>query len=161
MRKISSGKLHYLFFWLFFFPGLFLAYFFRRFLYNLLTNPIINKNGTSILIACNKSDLVTANSVEKITKDIEAELYAFFSRDFLLENFLNILLFFTLICFLRNELRSSKTATPGAAEKEDEVFLGIEGEKISLKQLPLPITFTTCSVKANKIDGILDFVKSS
>jgi signal recognition particle receptor subunit beta len=46
-----------------------------RYLYSLFTNPIINKNNIPFLIACNKTDLVTANSVEKITKEIEIELY--------------------------------------------------------------------------------------
>jgi len=104
------------------------------YLYTLFTNRTINKNNTPILIACNKSDLVTANSVESITKEIEKEL---------------------------NELRKSKTATPGAAEKDDEVFLGIEGEAISLKQLPLLISSTKCSVKSNQLQSVIDFIKNS
>jgi len=105
-----------------------------EYLYTLLTNPNINKHSTPFLIVCNKTDLVTANSVDKITKELEAEL---------------------------NELRKSKTATPGHADKEDEVFLGIEGEKISLKHLPLSITCTACSVKSNQLQNVVDFIKHS
>lgn len=46
-----------------------------RFLFDLFTNKVINGRSTPILIACNKSEMVTAKQKEFIQTELEEELY--------------------------------------------------------------------------------------
>jgi signal recognition particle receptor subunit beta len=46
-----------------------------RFLFDLFTNKTVNRRRTPILIACNKSEMVTAKRKEFIQSELEKELY--------------------------------------------------------------------------------------
>lgn len=45
-----------------------------EYLYDILAKPVVQKERTPILVACNKSDLITALSVEKIKFMLETEM---------------------------------------------------------------------------------------
>ena len=47
-----------------------------NYLYLILMNPAVNKSETPILIACNKSEMLTAQSPDAIRKQLEKELCA-------------------------------------------------------------------------------------
>jgi len=100
-------------------------------LYALFTDKFLYNNEIPFHIACNKSEMITSKSVEHIQTIIEEEL---------------------------NAVRSSRTAAPGQEEQENQVYLGIEKEKLSLSQLPFPVTFSTCSVKNGNTKEILKFI---
>jgi len=103
------------------------------YLYDVLTNPVVSKNQLPVFIACNKSELVTARAKEYIQKAIELEL---------------------------NELRRSRTATPGQAEQDGEVYLGIEGEQFKFEHLGFPVSLGEVSAKVGSLDAVKSFVLS-
>jgi len=100
-------------------------------LYALFTDKFLYNNEVPFHIACNKSEMMTSKSVEHIKTVIEEEL---------------------------NAVRSSRTAAPGQEEQENQIYLGIEKEQLSLSQLPFPVTFGSCSVKNGDTKEILKFI---
>uniref|UniRef100_A0A6B2LNJ9 Signal recognition particle receptor subunit beta n=1 Tax=Arcella intermedia TaxID=1963864 RepID=A0A6B2LNJ9_9EUKA len=102
-------------------------------LYELLTNAFVYNNAIPLLVACNKSEMTTSKGVDHIKSLLESEL---------------------------NEVRSSRTATPGM-DQENEIFLGVENEKLVFSQIPVPIQFIGCSVKNNEIKELLSFIENS
>jgi len=103
------------------------------YLYDVFTNPVVSKNQLPVFIACNKSELVTARPKEYIQKAVEMEL---------------------------NELRRSRTATPGQAEQDGEVYLGIEGEQFKLDHLSFPVTLAEVSAKDGSLEAVKSFIAS-
>lgn len=59
---------------------------------------------------------------------------------------------------LRNELRSSRAATPGQQDTEDKVFLGVLGDSFDFSQLPFETTFAAISAKQGTIEPVLTFL---
>jgi len=58
-----------------------------------------------------------------------------------------------------NEVRDSRTATPGQEEQTD-IFLGTEKQKLTFSQLPYSIAFGSCSAKNNDIQNLKHFMNN-
>ncbi|KAI8136532.1 signal recognition particle receptor beta subunit-domain-containing protein [Fennellomyces sp. T-0311] len=106
-----------------------------EYLYNVLAQPQVQKQRIPILIACNKTDLITALPKEKIQQRLEMEI---------------------------NRLRSTRTAAVEQQESgmddEQEAFLGYEGEDFKFEQLDNNVDFETCSVEKDELEGITDWI---
>jgi signal recognition particle receptor subunit beta len=107
-----------------------------QFLFDLFTNKTQNKRRTPILIACNKTEMITAKSKDVIQSELEKEL---------------------------DELRqSSARGTLGDIDKKgktaEEISLGESDQPFKMEQLPFTISFVECSVKQGEVDAIKDFL---
>jgi len=105
-----------------------------KMLYSILTDNNYNKREIPMLIACNKSDKVTARKPFEIVDILLNEL---------------------------EELRRTQTSAPSQLEEDEaeQVYLGIEGEKLALSHLP-PINFKSCSVADGEISEVIQFIRS-
>eukprot|EP01128_Nolandella_sp_AFSM9_P000232 TRINITY_DN10404_c0_g1_i1.p1 TRINITY_DN10404_c0_g1~~TRINITY_DN10404_c0_g1_i1.p1 ORF type:complete len:270 (-),score=57.40 TRINITY_DN10404_c0_g1_i1:61-849(-) len=104
------------------------------YLYSLFTNHVVNDLQIPILIALNKSELLTAKSQHSVRTILEKEL---------------------------NELRSSQAATPGQQDSDDDIFLGILGQRFSIDQLPFEVSFAEISGKEGNVEPVLSFLRES
>lgn len=103
-----------------------------EYLYDVLAKSEVQKQRTPILIACNKSDMITALPVEKIKLMLEAEI---------------------------NRLRDTRTARVEQQEEdEQEAFLGYEGEEFKFDHIDNSIDFESCSVESKNVDNIKDWI---
>jgi len=103
-------------------------------LYELLVNKIVNKREVPFLIFCNKIDLGTAVPTTAIQSDLENEL---------------------------DQLRRTRQAMPqeiGSKDREDNVYLGLEGKPFKFDQVHFDVTFKEGSVKDKSISSIIDFI---
>ncbi|CAO3676724.1 unnamed protein product [Rhizopus stolonifer] len=104
-----------------------------EYLYDVLAKPQVQKNRTPVLIACNKSDMITALPTEKIRLMLETEI---------------------------NRLRATRTARVEQSEgDEGEVFLGYEGEDFKLEHVDNEVEFISCSVQNKDIEKIKDWIR--
>ncbi|KAI9474855.1 signal recognition particle receptor beta subunit-domain-containing protein [Zychaea mexicana] len=106
-----------------------------EYLYNVLAQQQVQKERIPILIACNKTDLITALPQEKIQERLEVEI---------------------------NRLRSTRTAAVEQQETslddEQEAYLGYEGEKFKFEHLDNDVQFETCSVEKDALDKVVDWI---
>ncbi|KAI7898954.1 signal recognition particle receptor beta subunit-domain-containing protein [Cokeromyces recurvatus] len=104
-----------------------------EYLYDILAKPIVQKQRIPILIACNKSDMITALPIEKIKTLLELEI---------------------------NRLRNTRTARVEQQEEDDEQeeFLGYEGEDFKLNHVDNRIDFESCSVENQDLANIKDWI---
>ncbi|EPB81104.1 hypothetical protein HMPREF1544_12189 [Mucor circinelloides 1006PhL] len=103
-----------------------------EYLYDVLAKPIVQKQRTPILIACNKADMITALPTEKIKLLLETEL---------------------------NRLRGTRTARVEQQESdEQEAFLGYEGEDFKFDHVDNDIEFESCSVENQDLEKIKDWI---
>eukprot|EP01090_Pellita_catalonica_P011235 TRINITY_DN2277_c0_g8_i1.p1 TRINITY_DN2277_c0_g8~~TRINITY_DN2277_c0_g8_i1.p1 ORF type:complete len:235 (+),score=45.07 TRINITY_DN2277_c0_g8_i1:25-729(+) len=105
------------------------------FLYAICTHPNVYKAKIPILVACNKSEMITAREVELIKTDLEVEM----------EN-----------------MKSTVDigGIGGKSESKEQVDLGDPESEFTFDQLPFDVTFTECSVAENEIDAIKSFIES-
>ncbi|KAI8982243.1 signal recognition particle receptor, beta subunit [Mycotypha africana] len=108
-----------------------------EYLYDILAKPKVQKQRIPILIACNKSDMITALPVEKIKTLLEAEM---------------------------NRLRATRTARVEQQqadvddEEEQEAYLGYEGENFKFDHVDNTVDFESCSVEKQELDNIKDWI---
>jgi signal recognition particle receptor subunit beta len=125
------------------------------FLYFLFTDKTITDQEIPILVACNKSDLVTHRKSEEIKNILENELYGANFPEFF---------FAAFVLIYRNLIRDSQASQPGRHEAEEQaIFLGIEGEKFTIDQLEIPVQFANITVlgtsNTSSIDSVIEFMK--
>ncbi|KAF9164586.1 hypothetical protein DFQ27_002234 [Actinomortierella ambigua] len=104
-----------------------------EYLYDILAHKISQKEKTPVLIACNKSDLLTAFKKDRIQTLLEGEM---------------------------NKLRQTRTAALDTqdAEENETVFLGFEGQDFSFLDLENEVEFIECSVERDDIDAVREWV---
>lgn len=108
-----------------------------QFLFDLFTNKTVNRRRTPILIACNKSEMVTAKRKEFIQGELEKEL---------------------------NHLRESSARGTLAdidgkkGGNVEEITLGAVDEPFKMDQLPFKVSFAECSVKQGEVSAIEAFL---
>ncbi|KAG2224784.1 hypothetical protein INT45_005308 [Circinella minor] len=106
-----------------------------EYLYNILAQQQVQKQHIPILIACNKTDLITALPKDKIQQRLEVEI---------------------------NRLRSTRTAAVEQQEAniddEQEAYLGYEGEDFKFDHLDNDVQFDTCSVEKDELDNVVDWI---
>ncbi|OBZ85236.1 Signal recognition particle receptor subunit beta [Choanephora cucurbitarum] len=105
-----------------------------EYLYDILAQPQVQKQKIPVLIACNKSDMITALPTDKIKLLFETEL---------------------------NRLRGTRTARVEQQESdEQEAFLGYEGEAFKFEHIDNTVEFKSCSVQDQKVDLVKDWIVS-
>ncbi|KAI8370760.1 signal recognition particle receptor subunit beta-like protein [Choanephora cucurbitarum] len=105
-----------------------------EYLYDILAQPQVQKQKIPVLIACNKSDMITALPTDKIKLLFETEL---------------------------NRLRGTRTARVEQQESdEQEAFLGYEGEAFKFEHIDNTVEFESCSVQDQKVDLVKDWIVS-
>ncbi|KAF9974059.1 hypothetical protein BGZ65_008928 [Modicella reniformis] len=106
-----------------------------EYLYDILADNFAQNEKIPILIACNKSDLLTAFKKERIQSLLEEEI---------------------------NKLRQTKTAALDTQESEgnENVFLGFEGKDFSFQDLENEVEFIECSTENKDVEGIKDWMAS-
>ena len=64
--------------------------------------------------------------------------------------------------YIIEKLRQTQTATPSELDEEDreQIYLGIEGEKLKLEHLP-PIEVISSSVLEKDLEGITTFIRQT
>lgn len=102
-----------------------------EYLYDILTKESVVKSKIPILIACNKTDKVTAHSKEFIRKQLEKEI---------------------------EKLRSSRTAI-SSADIKDEYTLGVPGETFAFHQCVNKVSIAELSCVNNEISQVEEFIR--
>ncbi|KAF9299889.1 hypothetical protein BGZ74_008548 [Mortierella antarctica] len=104
-----------------------------EYLYDILSNKFAQEEKIPLLIACNKSDLLTAFKKERIQTMLEAEI---------------------------NKLRQTRTAALDTQDSEgnENVFLGFEGQDFSFQDLENEVEFIECSAENKDIEGVKDWI---
>ncbi|KAG0034648.1 hypothetical protein BGZ81_003692 [Podila clonocystis] len=104
-----------------------------EYLYDILSNKFAQEEKIPVLIACNKSDLLTAFKKERIQTMLEAEI---------------------------NKLRQTRTAALDTQDSEgnENVFLGFEGQDFSFQDLENEVEFIECSAENKDIEGVKDWI---
>ncbi|KAF9327994.1 hypothetical protein BG006_008767 [Podila minutissima] len=104
-----------------------------EYLYEILSNKFAQEEKIPVLIACNKSDLLTAFKKERIQTMLEAEI---------------------------NKLRQTRTAALDTQDSEgnENVFLGFEGQDFSFQDLENEVEFIECSAENKDIEGVKDWI---
>jgi hypothetical protein len=108
-------------------------------LYELMTTEgFASKEGASILIACNKEDLVSDAIIDSspTIDNIRARLVSELEQ-------------------LRTTRASFMAKTDG---DEGNAFLGVEGEKFTFENAPVEVTFVSASAKKGKLGGIIRYI---
>ncbi|KAG0368742.1 hypothetical protein BGZ54_001224 [Gamsiella multidivaricata] len=104
-----------------------------EYLYDILADKFAQSERMPVLIACNKSDLLTSFKKERIQSLLEVEI---------------------------NKLRQTRTAaldTQGS-EGNENVFLGFEGKNFSFQDLENEVEFIECSAENKDIESIKDWM---
>ncbi|KAG0746442.1 hypothetical protein G6F57_000512 [Rhizopus arrhizus] len=105
-----------------------------EYLYDVLAKPQVQKNRIPVLVACNKSDMITALPTEKIRLMLETEI---------------------------NRLRSTRTARVEQSEEDEtEIFLGYEGEDFKFEHVDNELEFVSCSVENKDIEKVQDWIRN-
>jgi len=102
-----------------------------EYLYQLFTDPRINKRRTPFFIVLNKSELINATTEFTAKDELEKEL---------------------------NRLRSTKRAVGGDKE-EKTISIGVEGQDFKFEQLSHNVTFGKCSAKTANIKEVEQFIR--
>ncbi|KAF8928363.1 hypothetical protein BGZ58_009701 [Dissophora ornata] len=110
--------------------------FLAEYLYDILGDKFAQDEKIPVLIACNKSDLLTSFKKERIQSLLEAEI---------------------------NKLRQTRTAALDTQDSEgnENVFLGFEGKDFSFLDLENEVEFIECSAENKDIEGIKDWMASA
>ncbi|KAK3513600.1 hypothetical protein QTP70_026029 [Hemibagrus guttatus] len=98
-----------------------------EFLYFLLTDNVLINNAPTLLITCNKQDMVMAKSAKLIQQQLEKELTT-----------------------LRVTRLAALTSQDGSVRST--VQLGKKGKDFEFSQLPLQVEFVECSARSNNDD---------
>ncbi|KAF9931551.1 hypothetical protein FBU30_009936 [Linnemannia zychae] len=106
-----------------------------EYLYDILSNKFTQEERIPVLIACNKSELLTAFKKERIQAALETEI---------------------------NKLRQTRTAALDTQDSEgnESVFLGFEGKDFSFQDLENEVEFLECSAENKDVEGIKDWMAS-
>ncbi|KAF9428874.1 hypothetical protein BGZ94_000706 [Podila epigama] len=104
-----------------------------EYLYDILSNKFTQEEKIPVLIACNKSDLLTAFKKERIQTMLETEI---------------------------NKLRQTRSAALDTQDSEGNasVFLGFEGQDFSFQDLENEVEFVECSAENKDIEGVKDWI---
>ncbi|KAG0254714.1 hypothetical protein BG011_005549 [Mortierella polycephala] len=104
-----------------------------EYLYDILSNKFTLDEKIPILIACNKSDLLTAFRKDRIQSLLETEI---------------------------NKLRHTRTAALDTQDSDgsENVYLGFEGKDFSFQDLENDVEFIECSAENKDIDSIKDWM---
>ncbi|XP_056612164.1 signal recognition particle receptor subunit beta [Triplophysa dalaica] len=97
-----------------------------EFLYSILTDNMVAKNGPTLLVACNKQDVTMAKSAKLIQQQLEKEL--------------------NTLRLTRSAALSSQDGPVGTAS----VFLGKKGKDFDFSQLTNRVEFVECSACDSK-----------
>lgn len=115
-------------------------------LFNVLTDPVVVRNSTPVLVFCNKSE--TPNSASAIT--VQTRLEAELERTRAASN---------------STLQSASVGTTASTFAQDgeeqRELLGYENEKFVFDHAPGPVTFASGSAMRQDIDPIINFTRSS
>ncbi|KAF9197478.1 hypothetical protein BGZ49_002056 [Haplosporangium sp. Z 27] len=106
-----------------------------EYLYDILADKFAQNEKIPILIACNKSDLLTSFKKERIQNLLEGEI---------------------------NKLRQTRTAALDTQDSEgnENVFLGFEGKDFSFQDLENDVEFIECSVENKDIENVKEWIAS-
>ncbi|KAG0221933.1 signal recognition particle receptor beta subunit-domain-containing protein [Mortierella sp. GBAus27b] len=106
-----------------------------EYLYDILADKFAQNERIPVLIACNKSDLLTSFKKERIQSILEEEI---------------------------NKLRQTRTAALDTQDSEgnESVFLGFEGKEFSFQDLENEVEFVECSIENKSVDDIKDWMSS-
>ncbi|KAF9151655.1 hypothetical protein BGX21_005570 [Mortierella sp. AD011] len=106
-----------------------------EYLYDILGDKFAQNERIPVLIACNKSDLLTSFKKERIQTLLEAEI---------------------------NKLRQTRTAALDTQDSEgnENVFLGFEGKDFSFEDLENDVEFIEYSAENKDIENIKDWMAS-
>ncbi|KAF9993354.1 hypothetical protein BGZ80_002479 [Entomortierella chlamydospora] len=106
-----------------------------EYLYDILGDKFAQSERIPVLIACNKSDLLTSFKKERIQTLLEAEI---------------------------NKLRQTRTAALDTQDSEgnENVFLGFEGKDFSFEDLENDVEFIEYSAENKDIENIKDWMAS-
>ncbi|CAG8525418.1 9898_t:CDS:2 [Ambispora gerdemannii] len=104
-----------------------------EYLYDIFSNKDIAKKKVSVLIACNKNDLLTALPPEKIQASLQNEI---------------------------NRLRATRTAALEHQDSlsEDAEYLGYENEDFKFEHLENRVEFVSCSVENDKVKHLKEWI---
>ncbi|GJJ73317.1 signal recognition particle receptor subunit beta [Entomortierella parvispora] len=104
-----------------------------EYLYDILANRFAQNEKLPILIACNKSDLITSFKKERIQSLLEAEI---------------------------NKLRQTRTAALDTqdADGNENVFLGFEGQDFTFQDLENEVEFIECSAENKDMEAVKDWM---
>ncbi|KAF9583162.1 hypothetical protein BGW38_010120 [Lunasporangiospora selenospora] len=104
-----------------------------EYLYDILSNKFTQDEKIPILVACNKSDLLTAFKKDRIKSSLEAEI---------------------------NKLRQTRTAALDTQESDgnENVFLGFEGQDFTFEDLENDVEFVECSASRKNTEHIKDWI---
>ncbi|KAI1314641.1 hypothetical protein EDD11_001940 [Mortierella claussenii] len=104
-----------------------------EYLYDILSDKFSQNERIPILIACNKSDLLTSFRKERIQTLLETEI---------------------------NKLRHTRTAALDTQDTEDNenVFLGFEGKAFAFQDLENEVEFIECSAENKQIEDIKNWM---
>ncbi|CEG66945.1 hypothetical protein RMATCC62417_03436 [Rhizopus microsporus] len=104
-----------------------------EYLYDVLAKAQVQKNRIPILIACNKSDMITALPTDKVKLMLENEI---------------------------NRLRSTRTARVEQSEEDEtEAYLGYEGENFKFDHVDNQVEFVSCSVEKEDIEKVQEWIR--
>ncbi|KAI8977910.1 signal recognition particle receptor, beta subunit [Pilobolus umbonatus] len=115
-----------------------------EYLYDILANSRVQKQRIPVLIACNKSDMITALPVDKIQLMLESEIRPINKQ-----------------VYSSNRLRATRTARveqQASEGDEEEAYLGYEGEDFKFQHLDNRVEFGQCSVEKDKLEEIKDWI---
>ncbi|KAF9929414.1 hypothetical protein BGZ75_008331 [Mortierella antarctica] len=104
-----------------------------EYLYDILSNKYAQEERLPVLIACNKSDLLTAFKKDRIQSLLEAEI---------------------------NKLRQTRTAALDTQDSDgnENLFLGFEGKDFAFQDLENEVDFIECSAESKNVDDIKDWI---
>jgi signal recognition particle receptor subunit beta len=106
-------------------------------LYDVLTSSADADELPSVVIACNKHEMLNAADASALKRELMREL---------------------------NELRTTRAMQPRAAGTDDDadtgdVMLGVDGEPLTYEQLPTAVEFVECSAaNGDGIDALIDAI---
>ncbi|KAF9436288.1 hypothetical protein BGZ76_004351 [Entomortierella beljakovae] len=106
-----------------------------EYLYDILSDKFAQSERIPVLIACNKSDLLTSSKKERIQTLLETEI---------------------------NKLRQTRTAALDTQDSDENetVYLGFEGKDFSFQDLENDVEFIEYSAESKDVEGIKDWVAS-
>lgn len=117
-------------------------------LFEVLTDPVVARNATPLLIFCNKSDAPNPAKTVAVQTRLEAELERAKAAS-------------------ASVLRSAGVAADGSGNQgaveveEERAPLGYDNEQFSFDHTPGPVSFAAGSAATNEVEAIINFARSS